>query len=104
MTDTQFRKLALALPGVEPGSHFGSPDFRVKKRIFAGLSPDGKIGNLKLRLETQEITMLAKPKACYPAEGAWGRSGWTYLVLAQTTVTEARHLLSEAHELISRRK
>jgi hypothetical protein len=30
MTDTQFRKLALALPGVEPGSHFGSPDFRVK--------------------------------------------------------------------------
>jgi hypothetical protein len=76
----------------------------VKKKIFAGLSPDGKTGNLKLRIETQEILMLAKPGACYPAEGAWGRSGWTHLVLAQTTATEARQLLTEAHEVISRRK
>lgn len=104
VTDTKFRELALSFPGAEPGSHFGSADFRIKKRIFAGLSADGKIGNVKLRPETQEILISAKPKACYPCEGAWGRAGWTYLVLAQMTVAEAHKLLAEAHELVSTRR
>jgi predicted DNA-binding protein (MmcQ/YjbR family) len=101
MTDAQMRRLALALPGVEERSHFAKPDFRVKKKIFAGLSRDGKRGNLKLRLDTQEVVTSAKPEAFVPAEGAWGRAGWTYVVLEQTTVPELRHLLDEAYRLVA---
>lgn len=94
----------MALPATSPGAHGGGPDYRVRKRIFAGLSRDGKIGNVKLRPETQEAVTSAKPTVCYPCEGAWGRAGWTYLVLAGITVAEANELLAEAHELVSTRR
>jgi hypothetical protein len=38
VTAAGMRKLALAMPGVEEKSHFEQPDFRVKNKIFAGLS------------------------------------------------------------------
>ncbi len=36
-TFEQFRAIALALPGVEEGSSYGTPGFRVKKRFMARL-------------------------------------------------------------------
>ena len=73
VTATQMRKLALAMPAVEEKSHFGKPDFRVRGKIFAGLSPDGKRGTLKLSPDVQSAVLDAKPKVFSPAPGAWGR-------------------------------
>lgn len=101
VTGAQMRKLALALPGVEERSHFGKPDFRVKGKIFAGLSEDGVRGSLKLGLETQDMVRDAKPDAFVPAAGAWGRAGWTYVVLERATVPELRRLLAEAYGIVS---
>jgi len=101
VTAAQMRKLALALPGAEERSHFGHPDFRVKNKIFAGLAPDGKRGTLKLTPDTQDIVTSARPAVFVPAAGAWGRSGWTYVVLARTSRAELSRLLDESHRLVS---
>jgi hypothetical protein len=93
MTPAQFRKLALALPETEEKSHFGQPDFRVKNKIFAGLSPDGKRGTLKLEPEVQSMVLAAKPRAFAPAAGAWGRKGWTHVELARVGVAELKELV-----------
>ena len=95
------RTLALALPGAEERSHFGHPDFRVKNKIFAGLAPDGKRGTLKLTPDAQEIVVSAKPAVFIPAAGAWGRAGWTYVVLAKATRAEVSRLLEDSHRLVA---
>lgn len=102
-TANQARKVALALPDVAEKSHFGKPDFRVKGKIFAGLSSDGTRCNLKLEIATQELAIATRPETFQPAEGAWGRAGWTHVVLAGTSVAELRLLLAEAHRLVARR-
>ena len=101
MTAAQLRKLALAMDGVVERQHFQQPDFRVKNKIFAGLSRDGKQANFKLRPETQDLVVGAKPEAFIPAAGAWGRGGWTHAVLAKTTRAELGPLLEESYQLVS---
>ena len=49
----QMRKLAMALAAVDEKSHFDQPDFRVRGKIFAGLSRDGKHGTPKLPPESR---------------------------------------------------
>jgi hypothetical protein len=100
MTPRSWSKLALSLPEVVQKSHFGQPDFRVHGKIFAGLSSDQTQGNLKLRPEVQ-AELLARSSAFTPAAGAWGRSGWTHVTLAATTVREMRPLMLQAWELVA---
>jgi hypothetical protein len=98
------RTLALALPAVEEKSHFEQPDFRVRGKIFAGLSRDGKRCNLKLPPEVQAMVLDAKPNVFSPAPGAWGRSGWTYVQLSRVRLAELEALLLESWRLIAPRR
>jgi hypothetical protein len=98
------RKLAMALPAVEEKSHFEQPDFRVRGKIFAGLSRDGKRGTLKLAPEVQAMVLDAKPKVFSPAPGAWGRSGWTHVHLARARLAELEALLAESWRLVAPRR
>jgi hypothetical protein len=101
VTGAQWRKLACSLPEAEEKSHFGQPDFRVRNKIFAGMSPDGKEGTLKLVPEVQAMLLSAKPKAFRPAAGAWGVKGWTHVVLAELDAGSAPGLLREAWSLVA---
>jgi hypothetical protein len=104
VSPAQWRKLALALPGTEERSHFGQPDFRVHGKIFAGLSPDGARGTLKLTPEVQSALLDAQAAVFFPAAGAWGRKGWTHVVLAHATRKELGYLLTEAWRLTAPRR
>ena len=77
MTETTFRRLALALSGAIEASHMGHPDFRAGGRIFATLHGDGKTGMVKLTPEQQREAMQEHPKAFEPEAGAWGLQGCT---------------------------
>lgn len=105
VTTSQFRALALSLPGVEEKSHFGKADFRVQNKIFAGLAPgksggpESERGYFKARPELREE--LSGSTAFVPAEGAWGRSGWTYVELPQVELTLLRELLLESWKLVA---
>ncbi|MBG1233698.1 MmcQ/YjbR family DNA-binding protein [Aestuariivirga litoralis] len=73
-----FRRLALALPGVEEKSHFGKADFRVKNKIFGGLSAKG-MAYVKLKPEEQEMLCGSEPGIVVAHDGHWGRQGWTFV-------------------------
>lgn len=83
MTPADFRRLGLALPGAEEGSHMGAADFRVGGRIFATLASAGKgYGNLMLTPEIQAEFTAERPDLFIPVAGGWGRNGITHIVLA----------------------
>ena len=100
-TAAQMRKLALALPESEEKSHFDQPDFRVRGKIFAGLTVDGKEGNLKLTPEVQSMVLDESSGAFTPAAGAWGRSGWTRVDLARVDLGALEELLLDSWRLVA---
>jgi hypothetical protein len=104
VTAAQMRKAALALPEVEEKSHFAQPDFRVRNKIFAGMSPDEQTGTLKLTSEVQSSVLSARPDAFFAAAGAWGRSGWTHFKLSELELGALQDLLLEAWRLVSPKK
>jgi predicted DNA-binding protein (MmcQ/YjbR family) len=88
---------------VEEKSHFQRPDFRVRGKIFAGLSEDGKTGTLKLTPEIQ-ATLVDDDSPFSPCQGAWGRSGWTYVELRRVDVAVLEALLTEAWQIVGTKK
>ncbi|MCK5940457.1 MAG: MmcQ/YjbR family DNA-binding protein [Planctomycetes bacterium] len=97
VTPDQFRRLALACPDSEEGSHHGNADFRHGGRVFATIHPDGVTAMVKLPPGTQQ-QLLASSDACRPASGAWGRAGCTLVSLDRVTVAFARDALVAAWE------
>jgi hypothetical protein len=83
MTPNDFRRLALALPGAEEGSHMGHADFRVGGRIFATLASQSQgYGNLMLTPEQQQLFVADLPEIFLPIPGGWGRMGSTHIRLS----------------------
>jgi hypothetical protein len=99
VTAARFRALALSQPEAEEKSHFGQADFRVRNKIFAGLSRDGTRGNLKLTFRIQAQLRGRDPKTFVPCAGAWGRRGWTYVELAHADYSELEPLMHAAWRL-----
>ncbi len=84
MTAADFRRIALSLPEVVEGSHFGNADFRVGGKIFATLAlvKEG-FGVLLLTPEQQAGMVEDEPKIFSPVSGGWGRKGATRVLLAK---------------------
>lgn len=100
-TAAQFRKLALALPDTVEGFHVDHPDFRVRGKIFAGLTKDEKGASMKLSLPTQHAMSSADREAFIPAAGAWGRAGWTMVRLSSVAAGVLDELVRESWELVA---
>ena len=84
MKAADFRKLALAMPEAEEGSHFGNADFRVGGRIFATLSLEKEgYGVLLLTQEEQAGMVDDEPEIFSPVPGGWGKRGSTRVRLAK---------------------
>ncbi len=100
MTVADFTRLALALEGVEQGSHMGAVDFRVGGRIFATLAhvKEG-YGNLMLTPEVQAAFVADAPDLYLPVAGGWGRSGATHIRLAVATRDQLAGALEAAWRL-----
>jgi hypothetical protein len=82
-TPDVFRRIALAFPGAEEGSHMGHADFRIGGKIFATLPKEGW-GMVSLMPEQQEDFMTLSD-SFEPAAGAWGRAGSTLVRLESVT-------------------
>jgi hypothetical protein len=86
MTASDFRRIALSLPGTVEGSHFGSADFRVGGKIFATLSQENEgYGVLLLTPEEQAGMVEDAPDVFSPVPGGWGKKGSTRVLLAKVT-------------------
>jgi hypothetical protein len=62
MTFDDVRQIALALPGVEEGTSYGTPSFKVKGKFLSRLREDDE--NLVLRIDflTREALMQSNPE------------------------------------------
>jgi hypothetical protein len=72
------RPLALALPEVEESQHFGTPDFRVRGKIFATARHQEALCMLKLPLHIQEAMVQTRPDVFTLPPGGWAKQGATY--------------------------
>ncbi len=97
MTDDQFRKLALGFPETIESSHMGHADFRVGGKIFATLgAPEAGWGMVKLTPDDQDLFIQLYPSVFYPAKGAWGRRGYTLVLLNKAKMKIVREALVHA--------
>ncbi|PTS84526.1 MULTISPECIES: MmcQ/YjbR family DNA-binding protein [unclassified Caulobacter] len=96
MTEGDFRRIALSLPGSIEQSHFGTVDFRAG-RIFATLGyPDAAFGMVKLTPDHQAMLVAAEPAIFEPVKGGWGLKGATLLRLEACDLATATGALTVA--------
>lgn len=93
MTADEFRALALALPEAVEDAHMGHPDFRVRRKIFATLSPQGDWGMVRLTPAEQKSFVWSEPDVFEPIAGAWGQRGCTKVLLASADELTIRQAL-----------
>jgi hypothetical protein len=59
------RTLALALPGSEEGSSYGTPAWRVRGKLFARIHDSGEALVVRVDLDERELAMAADPETFY---------------------------------------
>lgn len=101
MTQDEFRALAASFPEAAAGSHFDTSDFRVGGRIFATLRKTDGRAVLKLSHDEQQLLMATAPGLFEPVTGAWGRKGWTRVVLEASDAATVRHAMAMAYRSVT---
>lgn len=91
-TQEKVRTLALALPEVVEGAHQGTPDFRVRGKIFATLPPGARRACLKATPLEVDERVRAHP---HVFDDAWG-GRWLGVALDRISTGELHTLLRDA--------
>ena len=98
------RKLALSLPEVMEGSHMGTPDFRVNKKIFATIHVDKKLMMVKLTPHEQSVFCAFDKDTIFPVPGGWGLRGATFVNLKKVRKSMLLDALTTAWKTVASRK
>jgi hypothetical protein len=93
------RKLALALPGAEESTSYGTPAFKVRGKLFARLHQDGE--SLVVRIDRRErvLRMQADP-AKYHLTDHYVNYPWILVRLASVSRDDLEELLKDAWQLV----
>ena len=94
------RRLALALPGVEEGTSYGTPGFRVRGKYFFRLREDGETLALRIDFDTRDFLMTANPETFYITDHYRGYPA-ILVRLAAVDPGELREVLEEAWRQIA---
>jgi hypothetical protein len=62
------REIALALPGVEEGTSYGTPAFRVRGKFFVRLWEDGETLVVKAGFDAREILLQTDPATFFTTD------------------------------------
>ena len=96
-----FRRIALSLPGTSEAPHFHRAAFRAAC-IFATL--DERSAYMMFTPDEQEFKVMLAPEAFAPLPNAWGRKGWTEVILAAVSTDELETALRMAYAHAGPRK
>ena len=97
------RRLALALPGAEEGSSYGTPAFKVRGKLFARLHQDGESLVLRCEPEVRGAMMAAKPDLLFLTDH-YRDYPWVLLRFEKAPEAELTTLLEEAHACATSRR
>lgn len=89
------RKVALSFPGVEEGTSYGTPAFRLKKRLLARLHQDRESIMLKIGFEARDHLMRADPRTFFITDH-YRNSPSVLARLDRLTADDLRKLLGRA--------
>lgn len=96
---SDLRAFALALPGAHEAPHFDRASFRVAKKIFLTLTPDGAEAMVKLKDPERVGTLLMSQPEVYFSYGGWTvRGGALGVRLQHVDAAELRVLVESAWE------
>jgi len=76
-----FRKIILSLNDIEESAHFEKTSFRINKKIVATLDVKAKRVVVKLSEIEQAVFSAFDKGIIFPANGTWGKQGWTVIEL-----------------------
>ncbi|TMC51787.1 MAG: MmcQ/YjbR family DNA-binding protein [Chloroflexi bacterium] len=99
----QFRRLCLSLPEAEEIETWGESTFRVRGRIFAMGSPEGKSVSVKATLDDQAGLVAMDPKT-FSVSAYTGRFGWVSVRLAGLAPQLGDRLVKNAWERTAPRR
>jgi hypothetical protein len=95
LTWEDVRRIALALPGVEEGTSYGTPGLRAAKKFLTRLKEDGTSIVVKVNFDEREVLMEADPETFFITEHY--RSYPAMLVnLASAHEDQVRRLLEQS--------
>ena len=95
ITADELRRVVLALPEAEERETCGHPTVRVRDRMFAAMSDDGRQASVKATREEQAALVAAAPET-FGIPAYVGRHGWVSIQLATVDPTELGELVVEA--------
>lgn len=95
MNRATFRKLALALEGVEETPHMDRTAFRTKRKIFATMGAGDRVHLIVEPADERESLLEAFPDAIFSL-GGWTRLGYLAVDLRKVDPGLLRELLSDA--------
>jgi hypothetical protein len=98
---TTIRRVALGLPGVEESTSYGTPAFKLRKKLLARLHQDGKSLVLKVGNATRDHLLQADPGTFFITDHY---VGYPYVLahLDRLTAADLEKLLQRAIEFSSR--
>ena len=97
------RRLALALPGVEEGTSYGTPAFRVRGKLFARLHDSGDSLVVRIDLDERDDLLGAKPEAFHVTDHYLGHP-WVLARLSAVRRDELGDLLEQAWRKVAPRR
>jgi hypothetical protein len=95
LTADKLRRVVLSLPEAEERETWGHPTFRVRDKMFATLSDDGRQATVKATREEQAALVAAAPET-FSIPAYVGKHGWVGVQLATVDPVELAELLVEA--------
>lgn len=94
------KPLALALPGVEEGTSYGTPAFRVRKKLFARLHPDGESLVLRVDPADRDVLLEDDPDVFHLTDH-YLHYPWVLVRVARAKRQELAELLEDAWRLVA---
>ena len=96
-----FRIMVLLFPETVEQPHFEKTSFRIRKKIFATLDEKTQIVVLKLSLIDQSVFCDIDKSMIFPAEGGWGKHGWTKVALKKINRSVLKDVLTTSYCLVA---
>lgn len=88
------RDLLLALPGVTEGTSYGTPGFRLNKKLLVRFHQDGESLVLQCDLDKREVLLHTRPDVYFVTDHYLGYP-WILVRLAAIEADELRERLEE---------
>ena len=92
------RRLALALPGAEEGTSYGTPAFKVKGKLFVRFHQDGESLVIRVDFPDREALMAEQPETFYITDH-YLNYPWVLVRLSTVRADQLPDLLRQAWRL-----